>query len=137
MAWLEKARRSESAYLTMTIAGNLEQGRGDPGFGDRFLRPNFFRLWVIHIQKPLIFDSKQEIHAARVDGKDAGMMLLRDIALGDKKEFAHESEYPLYPQSLNVDGHERRSEFGRSKSAGPVEMGLANQCEKSESENRD
>ncbi|MEP2296963.1 M14 family metallopeptidase, partial [Algoriphagus sp.] len=72
-------------------------------------------------KKPLIL-IQAGIHAGEIDGKDAGMMLLRDIALGDKKELLTKANILFIP-ILNVDGHERRSEFGRVNQRGPKEMG--------------
>ena len=46
------------------------------------------------------------IHSGEIDGKDAGMMLLRDIAFGGKKELLDKVNFLFIP-ILSVDGHER------------------------------
>ena len=47
----------------------------------------------------------------------------RDMTVADKrKELLAESSFLFIP-ILNVDGHERRSEFNRINQRGPVEMG--------------
>ena len=72
--------------------------------------------------KPLLL-AHSGIHAGEIDGKDAGLMLLRDMTVADKrKELLAESSFLFIP-ILNVDGHERRSEFNRINQRGPVEMG--------------
>jgi hypothetical protein len=62
------------------------------------------------------------IHAGEIDGKDAGMMLLRDIAQGKKKELVHGVNILFIP-ILNVDGHERASAYNRVNQRGPSNMG--------------
>jgi hypothetical protein len=119
MAWLEKLA-SESAYLTMTNAGISEQGRVIH-LVIASLNQDFSASELSTSRKPLIL-IQAGIHAGEIDGKDAGMMLLRDIAIGDKKELLTKANILFIP-ILNVDGHERRSEFGRVNQRGPVEMG--------------
>lgn len=62
------------------------------------------------------------IHAGEVDGKDAGMMLLRDIAFGSKKNLLENCNILFIP-ILNVDGHERISAYNRVNQRGPENMG--------------
>src|SRR5690606_9766070 len=72
-------------------------------------------------KKPLIL-FQAGIHAGEIDGKDAGMMLLRDISQGDKLSLLDHANL-LFVPILNTDGHERRSEYGRVNQRGPQEMG--------------
>lgn len=71
--------------------------------------------------KPLLF-VQAGIHSGEIDGKDAGMMLLRDIAFGNKKELLDKVNFLFIP-ILNVDGHERSSSFNRPNQRGPQNMG--------------
>ncbi|MEP0713184.1 MAG: M14 family metallopeptidase, partial [Algoriphagus sp.] len=119
MAWLEKLS-AESAYLSMMNAGISEQGR-IIHLLIASLDQDFSPSELSTSKKPLIL-IQAGIHAGEIDGKDAGMMLLRDIALGDKKELLTKANILFIP-ILNVDGHERRSEFGRVNQRGPKEMG--------------
>lgn len=58
------------------------------------------------------------IHAGEIDGKDATLMLLRDMALGRRPlPEATVLWIPIY----NVDGHERVSPYNRPNQNGPVE----------------
>lgn len=68
------------------------------------------------------------IHAGEIDGKDAGMMLLRDIAFGDKKNLLDAINFLFIP-ILNVDGHERMSSFNRPNQRGPQNMGWRTNAE--------
>ncbi|CCQ12071.1 FIG00951757: hypothetical protein [Pseudoalteromonas luteoviolacea B = ATCC 29581] len=63
------------------------------------------------------------IHAGEIDGKDAGFMLLRDIATGKRRDILNQVNL-LFVPILNVDGHERRGEFNRINQRGPTEMGF-------------
>ena len=49
------------------------------------------------------------IHAGEIDGKDAGLMLLRDLAFGGKAVLLDRANL-LFVPIFNADGHERRSE---------------------------
>ncbi|WP_028763429.1 M14 family metallopeptidase [Shewanella colwelliana] len=62
------------------------------------------------------------IHAGEIDGKDAGMMLLRDIVLGNKGALLEQANL-LFVPIFSVDGHERSSQFNRVNQRGPVDMG--------------
>lgn len=71
--------------------------------------------------KPLLL-VQAGIHSGEIDGKDAGMMLLRDIAFGNKKHLLDKVNFLFIP-ILNVDGHERSSSYNRPNQRGPQNMG--------------
>lgn len=71
--------------------------------------------------KPLLL-VQAGIHAGEIDGKDAGMMLLRDMAFGGKKNLLQNVNLLFIP-ILNVDGHERSSPYNRPNQRGPENMG--------------
>ncbi|BAJ04179.1 M14 family metallopeptidase [Shewanella violacea] len=62
------------------------------------------------------------IHSGEIDGKDAGMMLLRDLVLGGKSELLDKANL-LFVPIFSVDGHERSSQYNRVNQRGPVNMG--------------
>ena len=63
------------------------------------------------------------IHSGEIDGKDAGLMLLRDITVrGTKRELLDRANL-LFVPIFNVDGHERVSRFSRINQRGPEESG--------------
>ena len=68
------------------------------------------------------------IHPGEIDGKDAGMMLLRDIAAGNKKYLLEKVNFLFIP-ILNVDGHERSSPYNRPNQRGPENMGWRTNAE--------
>ncbi|MGB5551760.1 MAG: M14 family metallopeptidase [Thermoanaerobaculia bacterium] len=63
------------------------------------------------------------IHSGEIDGKDAGLMLLRDLIDGGSQTDLLEGASFLFVPILNVDGHERRSAYNRMNQRGPGEMG--------------
>ena len=65
------------------------------------------------------------IHPGEIDGKDAGMMLLRDIAFGSKGDLLDRVNFVLIP-ILSVDGHERASAYSRPNQRGPRIQGWRN-----------
>jgi hypothetical protein len=60
------------------------------------------------------------IHAGEVDGKDATLMVLRDIALDRRPELA-DAAVTLFAPIYNADGHENVSPYNRSNQNGPIE----------------
>ncbi|HEX9140416.1 MAG TPA: M14 family zinc carboxypeptidase, partial [Steroidobacteraceae bacterium] len=65
------------------------------------------------------------IHPGEIDGKDAGLMLLRDIAWRGKRTLLERANLVFVP-ILNVDGHERASPFNRPNQRGPTNQGWRN-----------
>jgi Zinc carboxypeptidase len=63
------------------------------------------------------------IHAGETDGKDAGLALLRDIAVTKTRAHLLDRVVLLFLPVYNADGHERRSPFNRINQNGPEEMG--------------
>ncbi len=58
------------------------------------------------------------IHAGEIDGKDACLMILRDMALGRHRDLLDNLILVIVPV-YNVDGHERVSRFHRPNQNGP------------------
>jgi len=60
------------------------------------------------------------IHSGEIDGKDACLMILRDMALGRHRQLLKSVNLLIVP-IYNVDGHERVSPYNRANQNGPVE----------------
>ncbi len=71
--------------------------------------------------KPILL-AQAGIHSGEIDGKDAGMMLLRDIAFGNKRSLLDKVNFLFIP-ILSVDAHERSSPYNRPNQRGPQNMG--------------
>jgi len=63
------------------------------------------------------------IHAGESEGKDAGLMLFRDIAILNKYPNLLNHTSIIFIPIFNVDGHERFSTYNRINQNGPTEMG--------------
>ena len=74
--------------------------------------------------KPVLL-AQAGIHPGEIDGKDAGMMLLRDIAFNGKDALLDKVNLILIP-ILSVDGHERASAYSRPNQRGPRIQGWRN-----------
>jgi hypothetical protein len=119
MAWLTKLCNSAPQIMRMVPVGKSAQYRdinmviaSSETFDKDVLKTS---------QKPLLL-IQAGIHAGEIDGKDAGMMLLRDIAFGNKKALLTNCNILFIP-ILSVDGHERISPYNRVNQRGPENMG--------------
>lgn len=72
--------------------------------------------------KPIVL-VQAAIHAGESDGKDAGLALLRDIAITKTHAKLLDKVVLLFIPIYNADGHERRSKFNRINQNGPEETG--------------
>lgn len=63
------------------------------------------------------------IHPGESDGKDAGLALLRDIAITKTRTGLLDHVVVLFIPLYNVDGHERFGPYNRINQNGPAEMG--------------
>ncbi|MCC6550153.1 MAG: M14 family metallopeptidase [Ignavibacteriaceae bacterium] len=72
--------------------------------------------------KPLLF-ILNGIHSGEIEGKDATMLLLREILVtGEKSSWLEGVNIVIVP-IFSVDGHERKSKYNRINQNGPEEMG--------------
>jgi hypothetical protein len=83
----------------------------DPGNASPTLDPH----------KPLLL-VQAGIHSGEIDGKDAGLMLLRDIAFKGKSKLIKDVNF-LFVPVFNIDGHERSGIYNRPNQRGPVNQG--------------
>ncbi|WP_029086331.1 M14 family metallopeptidase [Brevundimonas aveniformis] len=74
--------------------------------------------------KPVLL-AQAGIHPGEIDGKDAGMMLLRDIAFYGRDDLLDRVNLILIP-ILSVDGHERSGAYSRPNQRGPRIQGWRN-----------
>lgn len=121
VAWLRKLVAAAPRQLQMVSLGESANGRdiwmvvasADKRFTPEALRKS---------GKPTVF-AQAGIHAGEIDGKDAGMMLLRDMTVrGTKRDLLERANF-LFVPIFNVDGHERKSRFSRPNQRGPEVMG--------------
>ena len=63
------------------------------------------------------------IHAGESDGKDAGLLAVRELLNGEAAAGALKSFVLVFVPVFNVDGHERFGRWNRPNQIGPEEMG--------------
>ncbi|HEY0262905.1 MAG TPA: M14 family metallopeptidase [Granulicella sp.] len=78
---------------------------------------------ALHKAKRPIVLVQNSIHAGEMDGKDACLALLRDMAISKAKAALLEHAVFVFIPMYNADGHERRSPYNRINQDGPEEMG--------------
>ncbi len=69
------------------------------------------------------------IHPGEIEGKDAGLMLLRDIAIEHKFPHVLDHLVLVYIPVFSVDGHENSSPYNRINQNGPQSMGFRGQSQ--------
>jgi len=112
---------SSSPFLHITTFGVSPQGRKNPlviiDKDGKFSAPKVRQTGkaVVMIQAG--------IHAGEIDGKDAMLMLLRDMLIDGKYADILDHVTILFMPFFNVDGHERSSPYNRINQNGPAEMG--------------
>lgn len=120
MAWLERLDQA-SAQISLRTIGRSAQGRDivmavvdqDGLTSPEQIQESGRALVLVH----------GGIHSGEIDGKDAGMMLLRDLTVGGSAKDLLKSASLLFIPILNVDGHENSSAYHRINQRGPSRMG--------------
>ena len=119
MKWFKKLAAA-SPLLTMVSIGKSVERR-DIYMVIASTEKNVTAASLQKSGKPLLL-VQAGIHSGEIDGKDAGMMLLRDIAFGNKKDLIKKVNLLFIP-ILSVDAHERSSPYNRPNQRGPQNMG--------------
>lgn len=78
--------------------------------------------------KPIVL-VQAGIHPGEIEGKDAGLMLLRDIAVTGKSPHLLDHVVLVYIPVFSVDGHEHSSPYNRINQNGPDSMGFRGQSQ--------
>jgi hypothetical protein len=113
--------KAASPYLKMESIGKSPQGRDIPML---IVDHNYnFTPTAVHKSGNIVLMVQACIHAGEPDGKDAGLMLLRDMLLNGKHKELLDHVTLLFIPIFNVDGHERFGPFNRINQNGPEEMG--------------
>lgn len=120
VAWLKKLVAA-TPDLRMISIGRSPEGRDIwmvLASHDRLFTPEA----LARTGKPLLL-AQGGIHAGEIDGKDAGLMLLRDLTVGGARRDLLDRVNLAFVPIFNVDGHERTSRFGRINQRGPDSIG--------------
>ncbi|AFH48247.1 Putative carboxypeptidase [Ignavibacterium album JCM 16511] len=139
--WLthfEKSGMTESPDYNSTIKyfEKFEKNFPYVKIKDIGLTPQGRKLKVVIVSKDKAFTPQQAkktkkavvliqngIHPGEIEGKDACMLLLREILVTKEKSNLLNNLILLIIPVLNIDGHERISPFNRPNQNGPKKMG--------------
>ncbi len=110
-----------SSFSKLTFFGTSPEGRKLPLF--IISRDRCFTPAAAQKSGKLIVLIQGCIHAGESDGKDAMMLLARDLLIARKYPEILQELIILMVPIFNVDGHERFSAFQRINQNGPKEMG--------------
>jgi hypothetical protein len=117
LAWLRQLQR-HFPEMYLGFYGTSGEGRAMP-FVVVSREKAFTGRRARKLGKPIVL-IQNGIHAGEIDGKDASLMLLRDLALGMHPEILNAVTLVVLP-IYNVDGHERISPYNRPNQDGPRE----------------
>ena len=120
MAYCRKLAQA-SPWLKLTDYGESGQGRRLPLLivsRDRAFTPEAARA----TGKPILL-IQNGIHSGEIEGKDASLELVRDIAVLRTRASLLDHAILLVLPIFSVDAHERRSRYNRINQNGPEEMG--------------
>lgn len=110
-----------SDWITYTTFGKSARNRDLPLIIAN--KDGKFDLQQVRESGDLILMVEACIHPGESEGKDAGLMLLRDIAIHKKHTELLDGITLLFIPILNADGHERFGPYNRINQNGPKEMG--------------
>jgi murein tripeptide amidase MpaA len=120
VAWLRRLVAA-APQLRMVSLGKSPQGRDIwmvIASKERAFTPDALR----RTGKPMLF-AQGGIHSGEIDGKDAGLMLLRDMTVRGTRRELLDGANLLFVPIFSVDAHERTSPFNRVNQRGPENMG--------------
>jgi len=121
LAYLDRIQAANPAQIHIETFGKTGEGR------DLKIviasKDGVFDPAAIHTSGRAILLVQNSIHAGEMDGKDACLALLRDIAVTKSKAALLDHVVFVFIPVYNIDGHERRSPFNRINQNGPEVMG--------------
>jgi Zinc carboxypeptidase len=127
VAYLERLQQAAPGVIRLATFGTTPEGRPMTvviASGDGTFDPAAARA----AGKPVVL-VQAGIHPGEIEGKDAGLMLLRDIAITHKYPHLLDHLVLVYIPVYSVDGHENSSPYHRINQNGPESMGFRGQSQ--------
>ena len=127
IAYLQRLQQTAPGKIKLETFGTTPQGRPMIvviASGDGTFTPQAAR--AAHKGVVLV---QAGIHAGEIEGKDAGLMLLRDFAVTGRWPHLLDHVVLVYIPVYNVDGHENASPYHRINQNGPERMGFRAQAQ--------
>ena len=127
VAYLQRLQKAAPGKLRLETFGTTPEGRPMTvviASGDGTFTPQAAR--AAHKAIVLV---QAGIHPGEIEGKDAGLMLLRDFAVAGKYPHLLDHVVLVYIPVFSVDGHENSSPYNRINQNGPASMGFRGQSQ--------
>lgn len=127
LAYLQRLQRAAPGKIRLETFGTTPEGRPMTvviASGDGTFSPQAAR----DARKPVVL-LQAGIHPGEIEGKDAGLMLLRDFAVTGKLPHLLDHAVLVYIPVFSVDGHENTSPYHRINQNGPESMGFRGQSQ--------
>jgi hypothetical protein len=127
LAYLERLQQAAPGVIRLQTFGTTPEGRPMTvviASGDGTFDPAAARA----AHRPVVL-VQAGIHPGEIEGKDAGLMLLRDIAIAGKYPHLLDHVVLVYIPVFSVDGHENSSPYHRINQNGPASMGFRGQSQ--------
>lgn len=127
LAYLQRLQRAAPDRLQLVTFGTTPEGRPMMAViasGDGTFSPEATRA----AHKPVVL-LQAGIHPGEIEGKDAGLMLLRDIAVTGKWPHLLDHAVLVFIPVFSVDGHENSSPYHRINQNGPERQGFRGQSQ--------
>lgn len=127
LAWLHRLADAAPGTLRVETFGTTPEGRPMTvvvAARDGDLTPGQARA----AGKPIVL-LQAGIHPGEIEGKDAGLMLLRDIAVTGRLPHLLDHAVLVFIPVYSVDGHENSGPYFRINQNGPEEMGFRGQSQ--------
>ena len=127
LAYLKRLEQAAPGVIHLQTFGTTPEGRPMTvviASGDGTFDPVAARK----AGKPVIL-VQAGIHPGEIEGKDAGLILLRDIAITHKYPHLLDHLVLVYIPVFSVDGHENSTPYNRINQNGPASMGFRGQSQ--------
>lgn len=127
LAYLQRLQQAAPGKIKLETFGITPQGRPMTmviASHDGTFTPDATRA----AHKPVVL-VQAGIHPGEIEGKDAGLMLLRDITVTGKYPHLLDHVVLVYIPAYSVDGHEHSSPYNRINQNGPQSMGFRGQAQ--------
>lgn len=127
LAYLERLHQAAPGKIRLETFGTTPEGRPMTvviASNDGSFSPQAARA----AHKPVVL-LQAGIHPGEIEGKDAGLMLLRDFAVTGKLPHLLDHAVLVYIPVFSVDGHENSSPYHRINQNGPEAQGFRGQSQ--------
>ena len=117
LRYLDRLESSHSGWIRSETFGATGEGRDM-----RIViasKDGMFDPPSIRAARRVVLLVQNSIHAGEMDGKDACLALLRDLAMDPAARRPLDRVVFVFIPVYNIDGHERRSAYGRINQNGP------------------